>query len=463
MTRKILHIIIISIIAFLFGCATTVEEDLPAAEDDDEAVLTIPDAYDAISLAVQVGDPEAAIAAYEEAQLEDPDNPEAQVLLANLYLVAGQIEEAEAILTSVLEEDPSNADALYLQSLLFGVRGQRDEQKALLERIVQERPENAQAQAALGELYLEDRNYRAAEQALRAAVSADEQNLVARVGLGNLYLRRERWEDAEEQLTAAIEIDSEYSFAYADRARARTQQYELSAADRDLTAALSLDPDYYWHYIDRGRVRLEQRRYELAATDFERAVAIDDARFIGHLLFARATDANGEYEAALPLYERALSIRPDYAPAYPQIAVIYYMFEQFDQAERYFEAAHEDQSSIYEYALLAALAMKQADRNEEARRYLLGLVNFLPRDSIMYHMMRYYIDPRSESLVLTILRDERDKITQARMYFYLGEQMHILDRKRTAEASFSRAEAELQPGFVEQRLAAWRLRSYGSE
>jgi lipoprotein NlpI len=78
-------------------------------------------------------------------------------------------------------------------------------------------------------------------------------------------------------------------------------------------------------------------------------------------------------------------------------------------------------------------------------------------------MMRYYIDPRSESLVLTLLRDERDEITQARMYFYLGEQMHILDRVRTAEASFSRAEAELQPGFIEQRLAAWRLRSYGSQ
>ncbi|MFW6288760.1 MAG: hypothetical protein ACOC2Q_03170, partial [Spirochaetota bacterium] len=75
-------------VIFLSGCATLrppVEdpaeqptEPVPAEQPEEqppeappEPVLTVPEAYDAISLSVQAGDPQAAIAAYEEAQVED--------------------------------------------------------------------------------------------------------------------------------------------------------------------------------------------------------------------------------------------------------------------------------------------------------------------------------------------------------------------------------------------------------
>jgi tetratricopeptide (TPR) repeat protein len=463
----------IVIIGLLWSCASPPERDAPAGEegaaeepsDAEEApeILTISDAYEAISLAVEVDDPEAAIAAYQEASLEDPDDPVAQILLANLYLIGGEVESAQQVLDAVLAVDPDNSDALYVQSLILAAQLRPEDQRELLERVVEIDPDNADAHASLGELYLQRRQYRAAEQSLRRAVELEEENLVARVALGNLYLRRERYEDAEEELTRAIELEPAYSFAYADRARARAQQYELSAAARDLSTAIELDPDYYWHYIDRGRVRFEQRAYGDAEKDFTVAVALDPSHFLGHLMLARSVDALGDYERALPLYEQTLEMRPDYRPAYPQIAVLYYMFEHYERAGRYFRLSWEDGYSINEYALLTALSLKRAGNEDESRRFLIGVVNTLDRDSIMYHMMRYYIDPRNESLVLTTLRDERDDITSARMYFYVGEQMHLLGRTRTAEASFSRADAELPPGFIEQRLAEWRLRSYGSQ
>ena len=102
--------------------------ELPVREP--EPVLTIPEAYDAISLSVQAGDPEAAIAAYQEAELDDPDDPATRVLLANLYLVAGELEEADAILDGVLAAEPDNTEAVYLRALIRGAAGDTDAQRA---------------------------------------------------------------------------------------------------------------------------------------------------------------------------------------------------------------------------------------------------------------------------------------------------------------------------------------------
>lgn len=460
----------LAILSLFSACVTPpiVDDDLPQqALPEEEAgereILSIPEAYSAISLSVQTGDPAAALAAYEEANLSNPDDPGTQVLLANLYLIAGELQAAEAVLAEVLAVDPENTDALYLLSLVRAALEDIQGQREILEQIISIDPDNAQALAALGELQLEERTTASAEASFQRAVAAEPENLVARVGLANVFLRQNRYEDAEEQLTAAIEIAPDYSFAYSDRARARVQQFELGEAEGDLTAAIELEPDYYWHYIDRGRVRLERRRYSGAAADFSEAIAINPDRFVGYLLRARALDANDELEQALSDYQTALAMRPDYTPAYAPTGVLYYMTGDYEQAADLFLPAFEEDKRRVEFALLAALALQNAGAEERARRFLLGEVNFLPRESIEYEMMRYYIEPANEALVLNRLRDMRDRQLRARMYFYLGAQLELRGRAQTAQAAFLQSEAELQPGFVEHRLASWRLRSYGSE
>jgi tetratricopeptide (TPR) repeat protein len=309
---------------------------------------------------------------------------------------------------------------------------------------------------------VQDRSYKAAAENFRKALEQEPDNLVARVGLGNVYLRQERYEDAEEELSAAIDAAPEYSFAYSDRARARALQYELGAAENDLSTAIELDSEYYWHYIDRGRVRLERRRFQGSAADFTRAIELDSELFLGWALRGQAHDALGNVDDALNDYEEALERRPDYAPVFARIAVLYYMTEDFDAAYDYFARAYEENERRYDLALLAALALKSARRDVEAADYLNGIVNSAPRDSLYYHMMRYYLQPAHEGLVMTKLRESTDETLKAQMYFYLGAQLELLGKPQTAQASFLEAESELRPGFVERRLASWRLRAYRS-
>lgn len=433
-------------------------------EEEREPALSVPEAYDAISLSVQAGDPDAAIAAYESAAVENPDDPATRVLLANLFLIAGEVEQAGAILDGVLIEEPENTDALFLVSLIRGLEGRVEAQRELLERILQIDPDEARARSSLAELLLQERSYSAAAANFEEAIASEPENLVARVGLGNVYLRQDRFEEAEAQLTAAIEIAPDYSFAYSDRARARAQQFELSGAESDLSQAIELDPDFYWHYIDRGRVRLEQRGFARAEADFARAIELNDERFIGFALRGRARDAQDEIESALSDYQETLRRRPDYYPVYAPVGIISYMLEDYETAFDFMDAAYnEERPQRITYGLLAAISLKSAGQDARAEEYAEALIAEVARGDLAYQVLRYYLQPANEAFVLNEVQRSDQRVVQGQMYFYVGAQLELLGRVRTAQSAYLQAEDLLQPVFPERRLASWRLQAYRSQ
>ncbi|TFH06494.1 MAG: tetratricopeptide repeat protein, partial [Spirochaetales bacterium] len=264
----------------------------------------------------------------------------------------------------------------------------------------------------------------------------------------------------EEQFTAAIEIQPDYPFAYSDRGMARALQYHLSDAEADLTVAVDLNPGYYWHHIDRGRVRMELRKFPDAITDFTEAIAINPRHFLGYAQRASASDALERYEDALRDYREVLRIRPDYYPAWAPIAVSSFVSGDYALAFTYFDKAFQREDSRWDLALLASLSLKHQSMDKDSERYLLEIVNTIPRDMIHYDMVRYYLAPGHETYVMAQVQAETNKLLKGQMYFYLGAQMELLGRIQTAQAAFLEAENLLQPGFVERRLASWRLQAY---
>lgn len=156
------------------------------AETVPPPVLTIDEAYEAITLSVRAGDPARAIAAYEEAEIENPDDPGTKTLLANLYLIAGALGEADRLLLEVLEEESANTDALFLSSLVAAATGDLDRQLSTLEELLSIDPTNSRALASFGELQLQDGEYDAAANSFAAALEEDAGSLVARMGLANV-------------------------------------------------------------------------------------------------------------------------------------------------------------------------------------------------------------------------------------------------------------------------------------
>jgi tetratricopeptide (TPR) repeat protein len=437
------------------------EEDLSITEEPvPPPVLTIDETYEAIALSVQAGDPELAIAAYQEAEIENPDDPGTTVLLANLYLIAGATAQAESLLGEVLAEDPGNVDALFLSSLVAAASGDRDRQLTILGGLLELDPSNPKALASIGEIQLQNRQYAAAEGSFAAALSEDEGNLVARMGLANVYLRQEEYEAAEVELTTVIDSEPDYPYSYADRARARAMQHQLGGAAADLSIAIALDPGYQWHFIDRGRVYLEQGRYEAAETDFSDALALDDDQFITHILRGRARDGLGRTRDALVDYETGLQLRPDYYPAYAPYATLLYLSQNYMQAATYYQEAFDSDQRRLEYVLMATLALNSAGENSSADAWLTDNLSKFPRESVQYQMARYYLGPTNEGYIFAEISREQNNTVKGQMYFYIGAYLALVDRHATAQAALLEAEDLLSPGILERRLATWHLETY---
>lgn len=454
-------------LALLVSACSSVPERAPEQVPPEEAPPEQPildpteEAYESISLAMSIGNPDDAIAAYQQAELEDPDAPETQVLLANLYLAAGDPSSARAILEGVVDGHPDNAEALLALALLEGFDGERRRERELLRQAVEADPANPQAQAALGESELRDRDYDDAERAFRASLEQDPENLVAMIGLGNVKLRTEEPEQAEEILTIAIETAPEYSFAYADRSRARAMQFELGEALQDLDQAIELDPDYLWHRYDRGLVRLERNDFEGAVEDFSWVIARDPGIFLAYVYRARAWDRQGRRSEAIADYEAALNQRPDYHPGYAPLAVLYFEEERYADAAAFFRRAWDggnpNDPRDHGFVFLAAGSWKMAGETRRAIDFVEDAAPELPRPGIWYDMARYYIRPMNDGFILRQVRDEDDRFLKTRMQFYLGLQYESADRPRSAASLYREvAESELQ-GFIETRLAATRL------
>ena len=449
-----------SLLAVSVSCATrgAVEgtaavEPLPAAPEDP---------YESISLAMAVGDVDAAIAAFELAYSKDPDDPETKVLYSTLLIAAGKLEEARSVLTEILEEDPGRITALYNLALLEGATGNRVKKRELLRELLELDPENPSARTALGEMYLEERNVEAAAAEFRRGIEADPDNAVARIGYANTLLREDRPKEALEQLDRAVELSPGYPFAYVDRSRARMDLNDMPGAELDLSRAVELDPEYYWNYIDRGRIRLFGiGDWEGALEDFDRAVELRPDYFYAYVFRAGIYDQEGRIEEAVADYLTVLERRPDYFHAYIPLGVLLYLQEDWEGARTFFDLAYRAVPEDYGLPIMAALSMRRAGLDREARKYLEREIPAIPRDSLYWHMARLYMEHGYDGYMTGYLSREKDQLVKTRLLYYLAAHYLLTDRERAALSYLLDVADEERPDVFEVRLARHELARRG--
>ena len=132
--------------------------------------------------------------------------------------------------------------------------------------------------------------------------------------------------DAIEKYTEAIKLDSRHLEAYANRGLSYTSIpdfFRATNADGEL-----IDPD--------------QPAWDLAIDDFTAAIELDQKRQHPEiaLLFMNRGFAYGNFnqpEESLADYNTAIQIRPDFAEAYCNRALLHYKQDRFDLAEADFQ------------------------------------------------------------------------------------------------------------------------------
>ncbi|MDR1932433.1 MAG: tetratricopeptide repeat protein [Spirochaetales bacterium] len=442
------------------GCASQAESsegsiEKPLPEEDE--------LYSGVAYSLSMGDPEQAIRALEEAQKRDPDSLEAKQLLADVFLLVQQFDEARAQLEEILRKDPDNQKALYSLSLIESAAGKTNEQKKILDRLLKINPQNDSAQAAMGEIFLREKKYADAEKIFTQSLDKNPDNLVALIGLGNTQLRQGKAEEAATTLTQAIERQPDYPFAYTDRSKAHVGKGDLEEAEADLTKAIGLIPDFAWNYYDRGKLRANSGSTAAALEDLNKALEMDPGISLAYFYRARIYDGMENIEAAYADYRKAQSMNPQYPYLNLPLAILEYKKENWTQAAACFIRAAEIEKDEHAYHLLAALCYKKAGNEKQAFDYLGKVLGRLPRESLFYHMARYYMQPSSDLFIMQQVTVEKNKILRARMLFYIAAQYTLQNRIPPAMKYFMEAAGEETRGYIENRIAEWDLKKIGGK
>ncbi len=412
--------------------------------------------WESMSAFIALGDPDSALAAYEQALSRQPAGREARILHARLLLIAGKLVEAREELALLLADGPSDPEALYQLSVLEGLEGDRLARKRLLQQVVLLEPGRADALAGLGDLALEEKDAEAAEELYGSALAVEPSNLVALLGTAEVRARRGDWEGAAAAAGRAVDAQPDYPFARVDRARARRALGDTTGALEDLSAAIALDPSYPWSYIDRGRLYIAEAREAEALADFDMAVALGPEIFAGWAYRAELLAAAGRDGEAAADWERVVSLRPDYWYAYPALGELAFASGDWTRARECFaEASRYEEGSAS--LLLAALAARRGGDARAAAALIEPALPRIARDSWEWDVARFLLKPEADLPLVSRADGEKDRALRARMLFYLAEVSLAMGRERAAMSWLADIDGAGDPRAVETRLARREL------
>jgi len=443
--------VVLIIMTLLLSAVACVSGPEGFPEEPAQVEAPAEDVYDSIGNYIVTGDVQGAIEAFESLNREKPDDPETKNAYVKLLLAAGKLEEAGEMIAGVLRSTPENPGALFNAALLAGFRGHTEERESFLLEVVRLDPGHADAYALLGELYMEQKQYEDARRCFENSIASDRENLVSQSGLAQILYREGDIAGALQRLDRVVEIDPSFSFGWADRAGIKASAGDWEGAEEDYTRATELDPDYYWHYIDRAKLRIRTRRLEAALEDLDRAITLDPEQFYGYILRAGVRDNLDIRPGALEDYTEALERRPDYYYAFEPLALLSFMEKRWEKAEEMCMKAYPYNRERYEFLLLAGICRLRDGR--AAKDFLHTQVHRIPREDLLYHVGRVFLEPGYASMAISKIQQEGKTPEGTRALFYLAQYFLIAGSEDTALKYFLEVEERNESGLMETRLA----------
>ncbi|MDX9800265.1 MAG: tetratricopeptide repeat protein [Spirochaetia bacterium] len=434
-------IIVLILAALVFsGCATGGKKKA----DKEEQVI------DAMTEEVKTGSMDRAIEIYEQKKVDDP------LLYSILLLNNNRVEEAETVLKGEIEKDNSNIKALYYLSLVYNLKGNRLLEKELLEKILLLDPENMDANISLGRIHASDKKYKEAELCFGRALSKGIYSEEAELGLARVLLEQKKNDEALKHYSNVIDNNRDNQFAYMDRSWIRALKEDYEGAEKDLDEAVRIDPGYIWNYLDRGRIRLYSGKYKTSAEDFTKALEMDNTLFIAYAQRAEAYEMAGRDDLALSDYKKALTIREDYIKGYVPYAMQLYREGEWKESAEYFLKAY-NLGKNPEYMLLSAAALLNSGEKEKAGKLITDNMNSIPRESVLYHIARFYIDQYYETIALQKLNEEKKSFERMKGMFYLAIYYDTFGNNSISEKYYTEIIDSGFPETLEYRLSSWKL------
>jgi tetratricopeptide (TPR) repeat protein len=287
--------------------------------------------------ALQSDDPEAALGYLVRAAGlcgGEPDAP--QLVLAEVCLHLGRLDEAERQFRQVLGRDPDNARGHLGLGRLACERGRPRDALAHLERSAAGRLTQQASRALLAQAYqqLGDTAAASRERALAVELPGDPpwpdpfQEEVQALMLGRqarlarLQTLHRQGRVGEARALARV-LEKDYPDVYwLVEGRGQMSRGDFTAAERALRRAADLAPDSVEAHFDLGTVLFEQRDYRAAADCFRTVTELEPVHGLAYLCLGRCLAGQGDRAGALRAFEAAVRYMPQHAEARRELGAL---------------------------------------------------------------------------------------------------------------------------------------------
>lgn len=251
----------------------------------------------------------AAARTLEAALREDPDMPQALLMLGGAYGELGRTEEAKAQFDRVLKNDPKSVQALVGMASVLMKEGKAAEVIALSKRTLSLDDHNTQAYALLGEVYTSQRKPAEALPYLEKAVAIQPKLTQNRLNLAGCLIEVKQFARAEALLEAIIKDYPRFPLALFNLGLLYDEQGRLADARAAYAAEVTAYPGHFKARFNLGKVLFQLGDDAAALDEMREVVKLAPQLPQGYLFQARGLLKTGAPVGEVqPLVEKGLSL-----------------------------------------------------------------------------------------------------------------------------------------------------------
>lgn len=409
-----------------------VERARAAAPEDPDVLAMVGD------LAIAMGEPAAAVAAFEQRAALVPENLGYKVPIAQARIAGGEPEAAIAVLDEVLKQAPGHAQVNYLRALAAYQTGDFEAAKLHGEKVLGRVPDHLGALMIVGGAQFARGENEQAVARLRPFVARVPQHEPARRVLGEALLRVGDPAGARQVLQPLVDENKEDAQLLAMVGAAALQAGDLEDSKASFQRLAAAQPDNAAARAQLGLVRLDLGEVEEGLADLEASAERNpDTRSLAVL--AAGYIRTGKLDEALEVAERLAQEHPDLAVGPTVAGIVHVWKDEPGQARAAFrEARRRDPDAVGAALNLAILEARQGDL-DAALQLLTEALQDNPEDprvlqrlgEVEAQMGRLdQAAARFAEVVALRPDDVQSKLSLARVHLQAGEPRKALDLTR---------------------------------
>ena len=291
-------------------------------------------------------------AVLEKVLQNDPENPQARLLLASNYVELKRSDEAAVMLRKMLEEDPENIRALVSLASILQDEGKPEEVIALCKSALKVDERNTQALAMMGESLMDLQKYEEALPWLKKAVEIQPKLTQHQLNLAACEIGLKQYNDAERNLKTILNEHPKFPLAHFHLGLLYESEGNVTEAIHEYQNEIDMNGNAFVARFNLGRLQLRMGDHTGYMDQMREVIRIAPKNPAGYLFLARGMlQENASPDEVLKLTREGLALArtPEHkAMGYFMLADIYNEKNQSDALKRALAKANEYKSEIHQ-------------------------------------------------------------------------------------------------------------------